>query len=104
MRAASGLVGTPAGCDHGAMSEQNAPIQDGSLDASAEAKKQGILVQVAADLPGRPAEEIEQMLSQRLSDAGLVADPDEVRALAASLPSVSSQSVAENEGPRAADS
>lgn len=83
--------------------EQNAPIQDGSLDSSAEAKKQGILVQVATDLPGRPLEDIVQMLGQRLTEAGLSAEPSEVRALAESLPSVTTQGEAENAEQRAAD-
>lgn len=80
--------------------EQNAPIEGGSLDGSANAKKQGILVQVATDLPGRPIGDIVQMLTQRFADAGLPVDHDEIRRLAGSLPSVDSQSEAENEKPR----
>jgi len=83
--------------------EQNAPIEDGSLDSSVEAKKQGILVQVATDLPGRPLEDIIQMLTQRFSDAHIAADPAEIRRLAESLPSVDSQGTAENEQARAED-
>ncbi len=82
---------------------QNAPIEDGSLDSSVEAKKQGILVQVATDLPGRPLDDIMQMLTQRFSDAHIAADQDEIRRLAESLPSVDSQSTAENEQARAED-
>jgi hypothetical protein len=81
--------------------EQNAPMQEGSLDGSLDAKKQGILVQVATDLPGRPQGDIIQMLTQRFSDAGIPVDAAEVRRLAESLPSVGSQGEAENEGPRA---
>lgn len=83
--------------------EQDAPIEDGSLDASVEAKKQGILIQVATDLPGRPLDDIIQMLTQRLSDAQIAADPAEIRQLAESLPTVDSQSMAENEQARAED-
>ena len=82
---------------------QNAPIEDGSLDSSVEAKKQGILIQVATDLPGRPLDEIVQMLTQRFSDAHITADQSEIHKLAESLPSVDSQSTAENEQARTED-
>lgn len=99
------LVETRAQWHHGAMTkaEQNAPIEDGSRDSSVEAKKQGILIQVATDLPGRPLDDIVQMLTQRLADAGIPADPAEIRRLALSLPSVDSQGAAENEQARAED-
>jgi hypothetical protein len=83
--------------------EQNAPIQHGSLDSSDEAKKQGILVQVAADLPNASLDDVVRMLGQRFTEAGIAADPAEVRSLAQSLPSVSSQAEAENAEQRNAD-
>jgi hypothetical protein len=83
--------------------EQNAPIEDGSLDSSFEAKKQGILIQVATDLPGRPLDDIIQLLTQRFADARIPADPAEIARLASSLPSVDSQGAAENEQARAED-
>lgn len=80
--------------------EQNAPMQHGSQDASTEAKKQGILVQVSADMVGRPVDEVVEMLRQRFTDVGIDASADELRSLAGSLPSVDNQGQAENAGPR----
>jgi hypothetical protein len=99
------LVEIPPGCHHGPMTdrEQNAPIEHGSLDSSEEAKKQGILIQVAADMPNASAGEIEQMLAQRFADAGIAVEPAELRSLAGSLPSVDTQSQAENADQRIAD-
>jgi hypothetical protein len=82
---------------------QDAPIEHGSLDGSLDQKKQGILIQVAADTAGRSHTEVVAMLAQRLGDAGLPADAAEVDDLARNLPSVDSQRQAENRDARAGE-
>jgi hypothetical protein len=83
--------------------EQNEPVEAGSLDGSDEQKKQGILVQVAADLPGHPRSDVTAMLAQRLAEAGIAADDAEISRLAGSLPAVETLEEAQNLQARDAD-
>jgi hypothetical protein len=76
--------------------EQNEPIEAGSLDGSDAQKKQGILVQVAADLPGGSRSDVTAMLVQRLAEVGIEADDAEISRLVGSLPAVDSAEGAQN--------
>lgn len=71
-----------------AQGEQNEPIQGGSHDASVDEKKQGILVQVAADTDGRSEGEVMVVLAERLEASGILVDQSELHRLAQSLPNV----------------
>lgn len=68
--------------------EQNAPVQDGALDATADEKKRGILQQVAADSNGASDRDTALALNQRLTEAGLPVDEAELADLMASLPAL----------------
>jgi hypothetical protein len=68
--------------------QQNAPVQDGALDATADEKKRGLLQQVAADSNGVSEEETARALNQRLTEAGVPVDDAELRDLMAQLPSL----------------
>jgi hypothetical protein len=81
---------------------QDAPIEHGSFDGSVDQKKRGILIQVGADTTGQPHADVVAMLTQRLLEAGLPADDAEIDDLARHLPSVESQSQAENRDARQA--
>lgn len=68
--------------------EQNAPVQDGALDATADEKKRGLLQQVAADSNGASEEETARALNQRLTEAGVPVDDAEFGDLMARLPAL----------------
>lgn len=68
--------------------EQNAPVEDGALDATPDEKKRGILQQVAADNNGASEGETARALSQRLVEAGIPVDDAELRDLMAALPAL----------------
>ncbi|MFF1878126.1 hypothetical protein [Leifsonia sp. NPDC058230] len=61
---------------------QNEPIMDGSADASRDAKVQGIVEQLTADMQLRPQEDGERLLRERLTDAGIELDDAEIHRLA----------------------
>ncbi|KFF60947.1 hypothetical protein JF66_00920 [Cryobacterium sp. MLB-32] len=65
--------------------EQNEPVLDGSLDATDEAKRQGILDQVAADSAGLPLDEVIFRLTQRLSESQVPTSDERIRELAAKI-------------------
>ncbi len=60
---------------------QTEPIQEGSFDASRQEKITGLLNQIAADLAQHPHEEISAQVRLRLSEAGILADDDEIESL-----------------------
>jgi len=66
--------------------EQNAPVQEGALDATPEEKKRGILQQVAADNNGASSADTARALNQRLTEAGIPVDEAELGDLMAALP------------------
>jgi hypothetical protein len=68
--------------------QQNAPVQDGALDATSDEKKRGILQQVAADSNGASEEETARALNQRLTEAGVPVDDAELHDLMGQLPSL----------------
>ncbi|MGO4689381.1 hypothetical protein [Glaciibacter sp. 2TAF33] len=82
---------------------QDAPIEHGSFDGSFDQKKQGILIQVAADTIGQSHTDVVAMLTQRLGEAGLPADAAEIDDLVRNLPSIDSQRTAENRDAREGD-
>lgn len=65
--------------------ELNEPVQDGSNDATREQKIAGLARQVAADLVLHPEQNLLTDLVQRLSDAGITVDEDELMAIAGTI-------------------
>lgn len=55
------------------------PIQDGATEATREEKIRGILAQVEQDMEQGHADDREQLLRQRLEEAGIGVTEDEVR-------------------------
>jgi hypothetical protein len=65
--------------------ELNEPVQDGSNDATREQKIAGLARQLAADLVLHPEQNLLTDLVQRLSDAGITVDEDELMAIAGTI-------------------
>lgn len=63
------------------MNVQDAPIEDGSDDASIDEKLDGIAVQMRGDVDLGHVDVIRTMARQRLEDAGLPADDAAVDAV-----------------------
>jgi len=57
---------------------QDEPIMNGSTEAGHDEKVQGLIDQLKADLQLRPQEDAEKLLRQRLDDAGMSLDDDEI--------------------------
>jgi hypothetical protein len=55
------------------------PIQEGATEATREEKIRGILAQVRQDMEQGYADDREQLLRQRLDEAGISATDDELR-------------------------
>ncbi|WP_431279697.1 hypothetical protein [Leifsonia poae] len=64
---------------------QDEPIMDGSTEAGEDARVQGIVDQLTADMQLRPQEDSEKLLRQRLQDAGIQLGDDEIHRIAASV-------------------
>ncbi|KGJ79777.1 hypothetical protein GY21_03730 [Cryobacterium roopkundense] len=65
--------------------EQSEPVLDGSLDATLDAKRQGILDQVAADSTGLALDDVIAGLTQRLAEAEVPTSDARIRELAAMI-------------------
>ncbi|MGX5695787.1 hypothetical protein ACWKWP_06280 [Agromyces soli] len=62
--------------EHTGTGEQDEPVEDGSTEASAEARLTGLLLQVRSDVRLGIAGDPGTMLRQRLSDAGFDVDDE----------------------------
>ncbi|GLK15802.1 MULTISPECIES: hypothetical protein [Herbiconiux] len=63
--------------------QQNEPIMAGADDAALTEKVEGVLAQVKADSPDASSAEIAELLRERLGQAGLEVDDEEIGRLAA---------------------
>lgn len=61
---------------------QDGPIQEGANEATREEKIRGVLAQVDQDLDQGYADDREQLLRQRVDEAGLSVTDDELRGYA----------------------
>ncbi|MFF1574474.1 hypothetical protein ACFVWR_17150 [Leifsonia sp. NPDC058292] len=64
---------------------QNEPIMDGSDEAGQGEKVQGLVDQLAADLQLRPQEDAEKLLRQRLADADIQLDDEQISRIVQSV-------------------
>jgi hypothetical protein len=65
--------------------DQSAPIEDGSDDASAQDRIDGIVEQTRADVAQGHVGDVRDTLAQRLGDAGMEVSRDEFEELLARL-------------------
>ncbi|MGH1547791.1 hypothetical protein ACRAWB_00855 [Leifsonia poae] len=66
---------------------QDEPIMHGSTEATDESKVAGIVEQVRADVQLRRQEDAEQLLRQRLGEAGLQVSDEEISRLVTDIQS-----------------
>lgn len=78
----------PGGGSSSDAAVQDAPIEDGALDADVESKIDGILEQTRNDLEQGHAHSALELLTQRFAESGIPLPPERVAALAASLSAV----------------
>jgi hypothetical protein len=64
---------------------QNEPVEDGTNDATSRERLAGIVAQVRADLSLGHSHDARDLLSQRLTDAGIELSPDDFAAVVADL-------------------
>lgn len=72
--AVKGRAGPPPACDAGSMDTQDAPIQDGSDEATNAEKIAGLAQQMRADADAGIVDDLRGMARQRLEDAKLPTD------------------------------
>jgi hypothetical protein len=72
-------------CHAGEMDTQDAPIQDGSDDASNDDKIAGIAEQMRADAAAGAVDDLRSMARQRLEEANMPADDATVDAVVATV-------------------
>jgi len=68
--------------NHNDEAEQNEPVLHGSLDATDDEKRQGIVDQVQADSPGLSFDDVLFRLTQRLSDSEVPTSVEQIQGLA----------------------
>lgn len=61
------------------------PVEEGSDDATNEERVDGVLAQMRADITIGHVDDVRSALAQRLADAGIPVDADELDGLVASL-------------------
>jgi len=66
---------------------QNEPIEDGHNDATSRERLAGIVAQVKADLSLGHSHDARDLLTQRLTDAGIELTPAELAAVVAEVTS-----------------
>lgn len=67
------------------MDTQRFPEQDGSLDATDEQRREGLIEQIQADIADGHVSDPAQMLRERLDESGIVVSDEEFLELLARL-------------------
>lgn len=67
------------------MAEHIPPVEEGSGEATDQERIDGLLEQMRADLELGNVDDVRSALAQRLADAGIPVDADELDGLVASL-------------------
>jgi uncharacterized protein YpuA (DUF1002 family) len=68
-----------------AFMSQDEPIMNGSTEAGQDEKVNGLVDQLKGDLQLRPQEDAEKLLRQRLDDADISLDDDEISRIVKSV-------------------